>query len=114
MKDFEIVLEYLGLESENPLGCSRLAPLIIMINNREKIVKELLEESDFQCKSNLLCFLDSALRRFTKNIKEKNVEIVYTSIIYVLIKFSKLEEEKKWEINSEQFVEYLKGGVENE
>jgi hypothetical protein len=113
MNKYKEVINYLNLEGNNPIGCSRLAPLIKMVNEDMKIVEELLETSDFEHKANLLSFLDYGLRaiincdRFGDKLKTDNT---LEAIIYVLKSFKKLE--NKWEINGEQFTKYLLDNLE--
>lgn len=114
MNKYSLVFEYLKLESNNPIGCSRIAPLIVMINTDQKIVEELLEENNFENKNNLLSFLDYGVCSLLKDSgdrKDYDPSIVYETIKYVLVCFRDLE--NKWSINGEDFVKYLKGGVEN-
>ena len=114
MNKYSLVFEYLKLESNNPIGCSRIAPLIKMINADQKIVEELLEENNFENKNNLLSFLDFGVCSLLKDNNSKNCydpSLTYETIKYVLVCFRDLE--NKWSINGEDFIKYLKGGVEN-
>lgn len=113
---YEIIFNYLKLESQNPLGCGKYAPLILMINEDYKIINELLEESDFELKGNLLSFLDYSLRELMR--KEKidsfNTALVITRIMSILYIWNNTE--NKWEISGEEFVKILleKRGYKNE
>ena len=93
------VLEYLEIEENNPLGASKYAPLIIMINNKLHIVPELLDK-DFIHYNNLWSFLDSVICR-TREDRE-----IIEHIIFVLAKFNTLED--KWNITGEDFAKIIK------
>lgn len=114
MYNYKNIIDYINLERKNPIGCSRLAPMIKMVNENKKIVEELLDSSDCKVKSNLLSFLDYGL---THIIKEKgwsedyDLEEIYNNIIYVLVAFRDLEEEK-WKISGDDWLKYLKSGKE--
>jgi len=116
MKEYESIIEYINLERKNPLGCGRLAPLIKIINNKEEIVKELLDRPENKHCSNLLCFLDYGLHSYLKlnsYYEDYDSETVYKAIIYVLETFRDLDEETKWSINGEEFIKLVNGGKEN-
>lgn len=121
MEDFGIVFEYINLERNSPLGCGELAPLIKMVNDRKKIVKELLNEPENKHVCSLLGFLDYGLRNgvdikgdkeelYNDDIKHQvlNMETTINAIFYVLETFRDLDEETKWNINGEEFVKLLK------
>lgn len=110
MKDFKMVFEYINLEKNNPIGCGRLAPIIKMINDREEIVKELLDKPENKHQYNLLCFLDYGLQSYLgiKNwYEDYDMETVIESIRYVLESFRDLSEETKWKISGDQFKNML-------
>ena len=99
MNKYDLVIEYINLEKNNPLGCGRLAPLILMFNEDKKIVKELLKDSDCKYKKNLLCFLDRGLDSIY-NIsynEDHDLKTLSEKIFYVLQTFNELE--NKWEIS---------------
>ena len=111
MKDFEMVFEYINLERNNPIGCGRLAPLIKMVNDREEIVKELLDRPENEHHNNLLCFLDYGLNNYLDiNYwrEPDDMETTINAIFYVLETFRDLDEETKWRIDGEEFVNLLK------
>ena len=113
MEKYDLIIKYLNLEKDNPLGASCFAPLIVMINQDKEIVKELLDK-DFIHRNNLISFLDYGLCSLIKedrNNKEYSLDLIYNNIIYVLTIFNDLE--NKWSISGEDFIKYLKGGVEN-
>ena len=106
-KEIKGAIKYLEYYNSNKLGIgtSRYAPLIMMVNEDEKIIEELLETSDFENKCNLLSFLDYGLYK-TMTAKDYD-EQIYKDIIRVLNKFKSLGEEK-WTIDGEQWVKLLK------
>lgn len=121
MVDFEIVFEYINLDMNSQLGCDRLAPLIKMVNDRKKIVKELLDSPENKHVCNLLGFLDYGLRNGVEIKSDKielynddityqvlNMETTLNAIFYVLETFRDLDEDVKWKINGEEFVKLLK------
>ena len=114
MKDYNLVLKYIELERRNPIGCSVYAPLIVMLNEDKKIVKELLEDSECKYKSNLLSFLDyglSAIYNKDARNEDLNMEVLINKIFYVLDTFNRLE--NKMQINGEEFRQLLKDSEVN-
>lgn len=112
MYNYKNIVDYINLERDNPIGCSRLAPLIKMINEDKKIVEELLDSSDCTYKYNLLSFIDYGLINILpiKANEKYDLETLYNNIIYVLVAFRDLE--NKWEIKGDEWIKYLKEGVE--
>ena len=101
----DLILCYLKELEKAPIGASRLAPMIAMINEENKIVEELLLDSDFKHKHNLLLFLDYGVNSLI-DYKKVDINVIYDNIIYVLSVFRDLE--NKWEIDGVDFVKVLK------
>ena len=103
------VMEYFRTEyrTNSILGTSRYAPLILIINDKEKIVKELLEDSDCYYKENLLLFLDRALYDCMRATQYN--EKIYEDIRWVLKSYNDIKKIKNNdEITLEEFDNYLK------
>lgn len=109
MKNLQTVFEYLELTKKAPLGASKYAPLIIMVNNDKKIVEELLDKDNMYY-SNLWSFLDYGL----VNIVPKYDNLVefdqYSNLVdyitLVLTRFNNLD--NKWTISGDEFIKLLK------
>lgn len=90
------------------IGLSMYAPLILIINDREKIVPELLEDSDCYYKTNLLSYLDTALYDCMR-AKDYSEEL-YEDIRWVLNAYIKIKNstENYTGTDLKAFEEYLK------
>lgn len=109
MNKYKDIIRYMNLEKHCHLGCDKFTPLIIMINEDKKIIKELLD-TDYEHYNNLLTFLSYGFRgilNYGYNDKY-DLETIYNDIVYVLETFNNLSEELKWEINGEDFIKLLK------
>lgn len=111
MNKYKIVMEYINLERKNALGCGRFTPLMRMINEDKKIIKELLKENDFKNINGLLSFLDYCFYSFIGAVyytpdKDYNLEEVYNKIVFMLTTWNNLP--NKWEIESKEFIQLLK------
>lgn len=108
----DAIIEYFKLENESCLGASKYASLIIMVNNEEKIVKELLDK-DYMFYGNLLLFLDYGLKDIIKdldiNSKHYSTDLI-NSICYVLGAFNSLDAEIRCKINGVVWQKYLNKG----
>lgn len=98
-----VIEEYYNIKENDErcrgIGCYNIAPIILMINDEEKIVKELLEDSEFDAKSNMVSFFEDTYRRIRHQGKGTNNILI--DLRAILGTFNELED--KWSINSEDF-----------
>ena len=108
MLKLDTVFDYMELYNQAPVGASRYAPLIIMINNDKRIVKELWDK-DFNHYNNLWSFLDYGLNAIIpKDYSITNDQLI-EYIILVLNTFNNLD--NKFSITGDEFIKILKEEV---
>ena len=106
------IFEYLELNRKRPLGASIYAPLVIIINNKYKIVEELNEENENYL--NMWLFFDYTTRQILKemNLKvneKENEHIVELTILKVLTAFNNMDVEKRNHISGDDFAKEILG-----
>lgn len=104
--EVEIIEKYFNIKNKD----SRLVglhydiePLILMVNDKEEINKDILVSSDCKFKNNYINFLAKIIIDFRKETEYKND--IYTDIIFVLKNVEKMED--RYEINSEEVLKRL-------
>lgn len=107
MKEELIIVDYLRKLKNAPLGCSDLVFIIESINQKEKIVCELLDFKYEDIKNNMLSFFDSALGCLV-DIRQNSYEEIEQAIILVLTTFNNLENKEKWKISGTEFRKLVK------
>lgn len=98
-----IIEEYFNIKANDKrcqgIGCYNIAPIILMVNDEEKIVKELLEDSEFDAKSNMTSFFEHTYRVIKEQGRGTNNILI--DLRAILGTFNEIE--NKWSINSEEF-----------
>ena len=106
------IFEYLELERRSPLGASKYAPLVIIINNKYKIVEELNEENDHYL--NMWLFFDYASKKVANEMnlgvnEKENEYIIECAILKTLNTFNKMDAKKREKLSGDEFAKIVIG-----
>ena len=103
--DLKTIFKYMELDKEAPLGASKYAPIIIMVNEEKKILNDLNPSHNYY--KNLWSFLDYAINHTFNEYDVEDVESALVNhIIFVLELFKSLD--NKNTISGVEFIKVIR------